>query len=342
MASAKTPVCVTALLATLLLGTACGGATQNAPQQASTGRLFAANSVWNAPLASNAALDPRSNALIGWLDGQVEQEFHSGHDPFIQTVTDSTPIYVVPRNQPAVRVALENSASWGRSLAQALEAVPIPAGARPATGSDAHITIWQPSTDSLWELFEARHTAAGWQAAWGGAIRHVSHSPGYYTSASWPGAQPGWGATATSLPAAAGTMTISELQRGTIDHALAIALPNARADSYSWPAQRTDGTDPDPSSIPEGAHLRLDPRLNIASLHLPRALEAIALAAQRYGLIVRDKTGESVALYAQVPTGGGDPYTQVFGGTPVYDLLKRFPWDSLEVLRMRLHSGTGS
>jgi hypothetical protein len=327
------------VLVVLLIG-ACGGSARRTVGSQSPGRLFAANSVWNAPLAANAPLDPRSVAMVRWLNDQVAQEFRSGRDPYIQTVTDSTPIYVVPRDQRAVHVALENSAPWGRSLAQALRAVPIPAGARPATGSDAHITIWQPSTDSLWELFEARHTSAGWEAAWGGAMRNVSKSPGYFTTDSWPGAQSDWGATATSLPVAAGTMTISELERGNIDHALAIALPNARAGEYAWPAQRTDGSDPDPNSIPEGAHLRLDPRLNIASLHLPRVLETIALAAQRYGLIVRDRTGESVAFYAQVPISGTDPYKKIFAGIPVYDILERFPWDRLEVLRMKLRPST--
>jgi hypothetical protein len=312
------------------------------PGGSATQRLFAPNSVWNAPLANDAAIDPSSSAMIGWLDKQVTQEFAKGPAPNIEATTDSTPIYQVPRDQPTVRVTLENTASWGRTLAAALRSVPIPSGAMAATGSDAHLTIWQPSTDRLWELWEAHRTSSGWEAAWGGAIEHVSSSPGYYTPASWPGARTYWGSTATSLPVAAGTMLISELESGSIHHALAIALPAARANEYAWPAQRTDGTDTDPDSIPEGAHLRLDPNLDIASLHLPPVLQAIALAAQRYGLIVRDKSGQAVAFYAQAPTGGTDPYTRLFAGDPPYDMLKHFPWSDLEVLRMQLHHGTGS
>jgi hypothetical protein len=137
-------------------------------------------------------------------------------------------------------------------------------------------------------------------------------------------------------------MLTSELQAGRINHALAIALPAARASVYASPAERTDGTDRDPDSIPEGTHLRLDPDLDVASLHLPPALAAIALAAQRYGLIVRDKTGQAVAFYAQAPTGGTDPYTRIFGGIPPYVLLKHFPWTHLQVLPMQLHRGTGA
>jgi hypothetical protein len=349
---------LSAALLIAALVAACGNAHRDPPVKSSspmsqtglapghgnstTQRLFAANSVWNAPLARDAAIDPSSRRLIKWLDDQVTEEFAKGPTPNVQTVTDSTPIYRVPRNQPTVQVTLDNDPPWGRTLAEAFRSVPIPRGAVPAAGSDAHLTVWQPSTNRMWEFWEARHTSSGWHAAWGGAMNNVSRSPGYYTEGSWPGARTYWGSTATSLPVAAGTILPSELQAGHIDHALAIALPLARAGVYAWPAQRTDGTDSDPNSIPEGARLRLDPRLDVSKLGLPPALEAIALAAQRYGLIVRDKTGQAVAFYAQAPTNGTNPYDRLFDGIPPYDFLKHFPWTHLQVLRMQLHRGTGS
>ena len=255
---------------TALLAAACGqidppakSSTQASQHGADTrtaaGRLFASNSVWNTPLANGAPLDPSSPRLIKWLDRQVTEEFAKGPTPSVETVTDSTPIYRVPRSEPTVRVTLDNSPPWGKTLAQAFRSVPIPRGAVPAAGSDAHLTVWQPSTDRLWEFWQTHHTSTGWHAAWGGAMQHVSSSPGYYTAQSWPGAQTYWGSTATSLPVAAGTMLTSELEAGKINHALAVALPAARAGVYAWPAQRTDGTARDPDSIPEGARLRLEP-----------------------------------------------------------------------------------
>ena len=71
----------------------------------------------------------------------------------------------------------------------------------PAAGPDAHMTIYQPSTDRLWELFKAAKQADGWHASFGGAMSSTSTSPGYYDAASWPGLSGSfWGATATSLP----------------------------------------------------------------------------------------------------------------------------------------------
>jgi hypothetical protein len=276
------------------------------------------------------------------LRAQVAQEQAAREGPWIQTTTYSTPVYRVPANQPLVPVKLENDRPWARTLRAALRAVPIPPAARPAVGSDAQITIWQPSTDRLWELWKASNGADGWHALWGGAIERVSRSPGYYTRRSWPGASSYWGATATSLPVIAGTMTISELQRGAINHALAIDLPSTRAALYTWPAQRTDGEDPSSAAIPEGAHLRIDPHLSIPRLKLPPLAEQMALAAQRYGMIVRDQTHHAVGFYAEDPTPfGTNPYPALMDYETPAEVLARFPWKHVEVLRMSLRHGTG-
>jgi len=313
------------------------------PAASVTPRLFAPDSVWNAPVSPDAPIDPASPALVRQLAAEAASEQLQATGPYIETSSDSTPIYRVPADQPTVRVALDEPTVWWRaSLQAALAAVPIPADARPAPGSDGHLTIYQPATDRLWELFQARNVGGEWHAAWGGAIENVSHSPGYYTDRSWSGAHSWWGSTASSLPVPAGTITIDELRRGAIDHALALAVPLAREHVYSSPAQRTDGRNPSPASLPEGAHLRLRPTLDLASLHLPPVTAAIALAAQRYGLIVRDQTGHAIGLFAEDPAPtGSNPYPALFEYREPTELLARFPWRDLELLHMDLHRSTG-
>jgi hypothetical protein len=304
--------------------------------------LFAPNSVFNVALASDAAVDPSSPQLVARLvqEAKQEQEAHSG--PWIETASYSTPVYRVPPRQALVRVKLDNPRPWARTLRTALRGVPIPPDARPAAGTDAQITIWQPSTDRLWELWKASKGPDGWHALWGGAINRVSKSPGYYTTGSWRGARSYWGATATSLPVIGGVMTIAELKRGTIKHALAVDLPATRAGAYAWPAQRTDGEDPSPDSIPEGARLRIDPRVNIAALNLPPVAAQMALAAQRYGMIVRDQTHHAIGFYAEDPTPtGSDPYPMLMQHETPAELLAGFPWKYVEVQRMSLTHGTG-
>jgi hypothetical protein len=252
----------------------------------------------------------------------------------------STPLYIVGPGMRRVKVALSDpTASWRKGLQKVFTRVPIPPNARPAAGSDGHMTVWQPKTNTMWEFWQASKQSDGWHASWGGAIKHVSRSRGYYTTNSWPGlSAPNWGATATSLPVIAGTMTVKELRSPWIRHALAVDLPSPRAGVYSWPAQRTDGYGP-PESIPEGARLRLPAHLDLQSLDLPPLTLKIARAVKRRGMIVRDQTGTAVGFYAQDPVGwNGDPYNKIFGGQMPSQILATFPWERLQVLKMSLCS----
>jgi len=304
--------------------------------------------VWNQLLANNAPLDPGSAAMASGLVTEVAREVPLNIGPWISPTAH---VYTVGPNTPTVTVQLDSpTLSWRVSLQAAFTAVPIPANAQPEAGSDSEMTVWQPSTDKLWEFDHMRLLSDGWHAAWGGAIQNVSQSPGYYNATSWPGAASYWGATASSLPHAAGVITQADLQQGHIDHALAINLPYPRAGVWAWPAQRGDGTGTAPDAIPEGAHLRLDPNLNLDALNLPPLVYMMAEAAQKYGMIVRDQTHWCIGFYIEDPTiTGRAPYwingqlspDSPFQGKLPSQLLMQFPWSSVQVLKMAL-SGPGA
>jgi hypothetical protein len=152
----------------------------------------------------------------------------------------------------------------------------------------------------------------------------------------------------------AGVIMISELEEGVIPHAIAFAVHQTCMRVFAAPAQRTDGdVNPvaDPSCVPEGAHFRLDPRLNIAALHLPRLIRIVAVAAQRYGMIVDNRTA-GVGIYDQSPTAyiadwGYNPYFgpadqpgtpgALYNNWPTLEIMK-FPWRHLQLLRMHLRT----
>jgi hypothetical protein len=277
--------------------------------------------------------------MVGAFDEEVAAEEQAKRGPWINTDAYSVPIYTVPANQPKVRVRLDH-APVVRSLQAAWDAVPLPPDALPAAGTDGHLVVWQPSTDRLWEFWHLEQTSGGWQAAWGGAIEKASSDSGAYGSEAWPGAKPDWGASASSLSIAGGLITLEDLEKGQINHALAMAAPDVRGGVFASPAQRTDGTSTNPFSLPEGAHLRLDPNLDLASLHLPRLTLMMAEAAQRYGIYVRD-SGEIACFYAQdpIPTGT-EPYAGPHGyfeGKYPNQVLADFPWSHLQLLKMELH-----
>jgi hypothetical protein len=303
-------------------------------------RFFSPTSFWNTDPGAAAALDPQSSSLTNAFLGEIEAVIAAGTGPWINTTNYSVPIVRVPAGQPKVRVKLVSNYS-APYLQAAWEEVPIPPTAKPSEGTDATLLVYQPSSDKLWEFWRASQTESGWQAAWGGAIQHVSNNRGAYDSEAWTGAKPWWGSSASSLSIAGGLITLEDLERGAIDHALALAIPNVRAGAYSSPAQRTDGTSTSSLSLPEGAHLRLDPSLDLEKLKMPPLTRMIARAAQKYGIFVRDRA-KMIHFFAEDPTSlPTNPYlgkTGYFEGQSPAKLLASFPWSHLQLLRMDLHS----
>ncbi len=309
-------------------------------------RFFSPTSFWNEEVPTSAPLDPSSAEVVGALDKEVTvaEEAIEGQ-PTINTAAWSVPVYTVPADQPLVKIT--QTFSYGGKVNPALQAaweeVPLPADAQPAVGTDKHLVVWQPSTGKLWEFWHLEDTGEGWQAKWGGAIENASSDSGAYGPEAWPGAQTTWGGSATSLSLAGGLITLEDLQMGKINHALAMAVPNTRKGAYASPAERSDGVSIEPGSLPEGAHLRLDPNLDLASLHLPKLTLMMAEAAQRYGIFIRD-SAQNVAFYGQdpIPTGT-EPYTGTHGyyeGKSPQQILAVFPWSHLELLKMELHGSS--
>ena len=130
-----------------------------------------------------------------------------------------------------------------------------------------------------------------------------------------------------------------------IPHALAINVPYAKPKTYSFPAQRTDGASTDPNAIPEGARFRLDPKLDVDALNVPPMTKAMAKAAQRYGMIVRDQTAHAISFFAENPVAdavGDQPVHRTPAGSTAAPtrraVMQAFPWDRLQLVKMDLHT----
>ncbi|MFL5780890.1 MAG: hypothetical protein ACJ760_06230 [Thermoleophilaceae bacterium] len=293
--------------------------------------FFKRDTFWNRPIAPTTPLDPDSAAVTEELLRQVQYGMRRGPKPTINTSVSAPPVLTVGANQPLVRVRLDRPSGYAPELQRALAAVPLPAGARPAPGTDSELVLWQPSTDTLWEFWLLRRAADGWHAKWGGRMRNVSRGPGLFTAS-----HEAWGESASGLPLPGGMITPRDLRSGSIDHALGLGIPRTRAGWFSRPARRTDGATNCRHAVPEGARFRLDPTLDVASLGLPRPVAAMARAAQRYGIFVRDRAG-AVAFYAQNTNSlAADPYPLLFEGQTPQALVARFPWSRLQLMRMDL------
>lgn len=313
------------LMVTLLFAAAADAATLP------TDAVFAADSFWYSPIPRVVPLHPQSEAFV--------QEFLRQKKAYYGNVNlnareYASPVYVVGPEIKGTDVTEWNCQNKGFTdphLARQWKAVPIPVHAQAADGTDAEMTIYQPSSDTVWEFWRARKHDGAWQACWGGRMERASHSDGVFAQH--------YGTTATSLPFIGGQITAEELQRGEIRHAIGIALVDAEHHAIkSWPAHRSDGYNPKrvANRIPEGLRLRLDPAVDVERLKLHPVAATIARAAQKYGFVVWDKAG-AISLRLQNPKswtarGAPDPYPALFQGRARSAVMDGFPWDRLQFL----------
>jgi hypothetical protein len=327
------------------------------------GREFSADSYVHKPLANDAPLDPQSQSYVANIQRQIEK--HYGHAD-VNIDGGSPPVYIVPVDQPTVRVKYvnwDNPTATFPALQSQWMAVPLPDGFQPSRGGDLEAVVYQPSSGKMWEFWAMKKTGSRvrdsrghevdeWGAKWGGRMDNLASNPGY-----WVTTPEGYkfGTTASGIPFLAGLMTIDELKRGTIDHIVGFALPETLAERWSYPAQRTDGNSHGADAIPEGTIFRLPAALNLDAMDMDPFALMVAKAVQKHGMILWDISGV-VGFRAENPANrypDGHPFVKVGGilrCSPGADVpnnqliygcwapvrLAGFPWDKLQALKTRI------
>lgn len=298
-----------------------------------TENIFSPASFWYKKIPVDAPLAVNSPALVQEF---INQKVKYYNNVTINTVNYAAPVHTVNAQVAPVKVGFnncQNKSYVDGTFSKMLSDVPIPNNAMAAGGTDGEMAIYQPSTDTYWEMWKAqKNTTTGeWKACWGGRINNLSKSDGAFLK--------NYGTTATGLPFIGGQITAEELSAGVIKHAIGIALVDTDASwVVSYPANRSDGYNPKnvPNRIAEGQRFRLDPTIDVSKLNMTRVGKIVAKAAQDYGFIVWDKAG-SVSLRAQNPStytlmGKPNPYPALFEGKPAYAVLNGMPWDKLKFL----------
>jgi hypothetical protein len=300
----------------------------------SGGRLYSPKSPFNQPFPAAPAIAPDSARLV---QGLARAEAQKG---FVLSVGEWTvPTYFATADTPTTTVQLGGAPpQWGMTpnarayppgssgglperLPSQLHGVPIPAGAVPDPGLDAHLTIVDRSAGCEYDLYGAHLAGGSWHAVWANSTR--LDGSGVYPS--------GLGAKASGFASLAGLIWPGELRRGRIDHALFFAYPFTRSGGPVSPATASDGRVEDSGALPEGARLQLDPDLDLDLLGLMPYQRTIAEAMQKYGLILGD-TGGAFGLYAVGRQGfGGDPYRGVLPDED-FPSLSRIPTDRFRLV----------
>jgi hypothetical protein len=242
---------------------------------------------------------------------------------------------------------MANSDAWGKPLAYAnvvsrLYAVGctlydcaisvagrIPRYATPVTGSDHHLIVIDPTTNTELDQWESSYNALA--DAWSAGSRYSGPTNGWGANCS--SGQHCNGAVAAGFAAFGGVVRPEEIAQGHIDHALFMAMPYTRSGFLACPATHTDGIYNDPAAIPEGAHLQLDPAFNVDAQPWPQYEKVIAHALQTYGVYVGDSGG--TLSFAGEPNldRGYDAWGLI--GVPNPPNLSSLPWGSFRVLQLQ-------
>ena len=278
------------------------------PSSDDPARLFAASSPWNVP--ANGSVDPGSDTMIasGRRGSLVDSLAGAGRTLDIAG-TDDYPDYGIPvfdADTATPRVAVADTYGWWGG---GFTAVPVPADAMPARGTDHHLCIVDRANHTLWEFWEmTRTTTGGWTA--GAGVKFDLSGPGYQSEPNKLGARAYGGS------AAAGLLRYDEMRAGQIKHALAMAYAWTRGTAYARgvgvdgktqniashndnvvAADRNTG-----ANIPEGARLRLKSSVDIAArCGSNTACRTIGTALATYGAYMVDTAGVT-ALVAEVLT----------------------------------------
>jgi hypothetical protein len=284
-------------------------------------RLYSADAFINRPISPAPRLAHNSRAMVAdALESKVETATFSNNERW------GIPIVYAGQQSALSRVrCLTYGCFFGTG------SVRIPAGAQPNTGTDHHLVVLQPDDKEL-DLWVGLHIGNSWSAG----TRWVESASG--PAANCLSATRCGGANAAYFALGAGLVRPEEIAQGHIDHALAITTPITRRGYVACPAGHGDGRHDDPNALPIGAHVQLDPSLNVAALPLPRWQKVIAVALQRYGAYVVD-TGGAVAFYAQSNLGRGFDAWDKAGVPADSPSVSDLPWSSMRVLAMTRCAG---
>lgn len=280
---------------------------------------FPDSQYWSTPIASDAKIDPRSAELAGYVREKLEK--NPSDAPLLALREYTTTVWVGTSRDPLRRIGSCTSYSCPGVAGRRVR---VPRGARPDPASDGHIVFVDRRSGTSIELFKARYSRGVWRGAGGGRFDLRRGDAGALAGSS--------GATAAKLSLLAGLIKPSEIKRGSIRHAIGVTIPGIGRGRPRCPARANVATTSDASAPVEGTHFQLDPAVDISALNLPRLQRTIAVALQRYGMIVNDNGGKIAFRGESFHGKRVDEWKSLGVGGRSSTILKGIPLDRLRVL----------
>jgi len=254
-------------------------------------RAFTDTSYWNTPLPSDAPVDPASHAIISFLT-------HDNASPFVTFSGTGPggrwghPIYWSKPSDPSY--AIQNSCAF--VMPAEFGFVRIPKSAHPDPGTDSDMTVYDVQRGVVYALWHAQYDpATGHWSSCGGTAYYLDSNglDGRLAQSDQP-ANTGH----RGLPPPTYAVRWDEIQAGHIDHLLRINV-NTTGCAHVFPMTGDECGTRDPGAPPEGTRIRIDPSIDLSTLHLSHAALIVAQALQRYGAIIGDQTGGSATIQVE-------------------------------------------
>ncbi|OGK32995.1 hypothetical protein A3F57_01745, partial [Candidatus Roizmanbacteria bacterium RIFCSPHIGHO2_12_FULL_36_11] len=280
-------------------------------------RAFSNDSYWNTPFPANAPIDPNNSKYI------ADSQNPSNTQNFLQfTAAPGTsqgfgqPIYWA-----SVSDKLYTITDGSRTVQ-----VHIPSNARPATGSDAQITIYDLSTDQVVGMSGASYNSSTDKWTVGGTIdRYILSSNGLDSKAAGSNDSRNTGHRGTT--SAVRAVRLDEVRAGAIRHRLACFwwATGIQDINHYWPMVGDEGAKG--GIVPEGIVIRIKPSVNLSTRGLSSPALVIAKALQDYGCLITDNSGSGNRLKLEI----NEPAWQQIGLT--YNALSPIPWSDWEFVK---------
>lgn len=304
------------------------------------------------PIPPDPVLDPASATMTQQLvqaGGNLNLHLHDFGSPvYFVRAGDDPPVYVVEPDYrtggPALSHTGDPTVDYGPDPLAGWP-IPIPDEAAHAApryedepNTDAHLCIvdLRPGQRRVYSLWRARKLDGVWRCYWG-------------STESLDGEGNGGQATGAGLSRLAGVVMANDVTTPGLGlgHTLFFSSSVTRANSaqdFRYPATKTDGDPANPSGIPEGARVQLDPAWDVEGSGLPAGQKRVLRNLQTHGAICADKGGSTMGLTFQgndpalpglPPDSPSDPRQTIYAGllSPGgFDAIISPPWSAFRVL----------
>ena len=287
----KTTIQQVSVLGLILMLSACGGGggsttpTPTPTPCSLTGvNIFPADNPWRTEI-TQAPLDPRSNAIISFLNETAAPPFADFGSGLYENVPIGIPYVVVCANQPLVPIIYRADATDGNYGSESDPGpfpIPLNAPIESYGIGDSHVITVDAANHKLYELYNASLSTSGtaWEASSGAKFDLDGNAlrPLCYTSAD-----------AAGLPIFPGLVRYDEVATGAINHPIRFTLQRSRVSPmFVAPARHyVNGTNTNAAyPTPMGMRLRLKASVSIGAFS--QTNRVILTAMQRYGIILAD------------------------------------------------------